>query len=401
MYNNAPLIVNLGSTFQDSDTRPRSSPPRNKIGPEPCLIERLPSTAFIQREAHFILPKAVIKQLRREPSPTVEEEWREEAEEAEENSTEQSPDDENVHPRPAHTRRRSVSSILSSISSATSKSAWSISSQSKVSKAWKDPEPYEVLRAIEKKDIMFLMEIRDRAFHLLVRKSGGATPLLHAMRIGQSHQDVAILLLGAFSRYVNQLQDEDISKPATKVLLKALRANLKLAIDFGLATQQSDLIASFLQTLIMSEGDKWVANQASSVGLALRAGREGKPVHTAAAAVRSFATKELGKAKIIAALEDYVANATADLLMIAAWSNVLDAINTDDSIPTYYFARDDRVYKAFCDRLDRHKQVIERKASRRLRWQLRVLRKVMEGRTTNYRSKVELLAEEFDEGEGV
>lgn len=142
------------------------------------------------------------------------------------------------------------------------------------------------------------------------------------MRIGKSHQDVAIILLGAFSRYVNQLQDEDMSKPGTKVLLKALRkylwvkciffwywnvppgANLKLAIDYGLQTQQSDLIASFLQTLIMSEGDNWVVNQVIGVGLALRSGPEGKPVSEAENAVRNFATKELGKAKVIATLED-------------------------------------------------------------------------------------------------
>jgi len=85
------------------------------------------------------------------------------------------------------------------------------------------------------------MEIRDRAFHvcqvynhfpaleiiisqLLLRKTGDITPLLHAMRIGQSHRDVAILLLGAFSRFVNHLGDEDIPKPQTKKILKALRA---------------------------------------------------------------------------------------------------------------------------------------------------------------------------------
>lgn len=86
------------------------------------------------------------------------------------------------------------------------------------------------------------MEVRDRAFHvwilsiipfpglflllllqLLVRKHGDATPLLHAMRIGKTHQDVAIVLLGAFSRYVNNLQDDEISLPRTKMLLKALR----------------------------------------------------------------------------------------------------------------------------------------------------------------------------------
>jgi hypothetical protein len=42
------------------------------------------------------------------------------------------------------------------------------------------------------------------------------------MRIGQSHRDVAIILLGAFSRWINHLDDDDILKPRTKVILKAL-----------------------------------------------------------------------------------------------------------------------------------------------------------------------------------
>lgn len=60
-------------------------------------------------------------------------------------------------------------------------------------------------------------------FQLLLRKSGDVTPLLHAMRIGQSHRDVSVILLGAFSRWVNHLEDDDIPKPRTKTLLKALR----------------------------------------------------------------------------------------------------------------------------------------------------------------------------------
>jgi hypothetical protein len=71
-----------------------------------------------------------------------------------------------------------------------------------------------------------------------------------------------------------------------------------------LQSSQSDLIASFLQTLIMSEGEKWVSNQVADIALALRAGAESKPVQSAEAAVRRFATKELGKAQAIAALED-------------------------------------------------------------------------------------------------
>ena len=85
----------------------------------------------------------------------------------------------------------------------------------------------------------------------------------------------------------------------------------------------------------------------------------------------------------------------------------------------YYFARDDRVYRAFVERLDRHKDAIQLKVGRRLRWQLRVLRTQLEGRNRTYRvgpiyldayprpltrkcqSKVESLARELDEGEGV
>lgn len=244
------------------------------------------------------------------------------------------------------------------------------------------------------------MEVRDRGFPLLLRKTGDATPLLHAMRIGQSHRDVAILLLGAFSRWINHLSDEDVPKPRTKVILKALRTNLKLAIDYGLAKSQSDLTASFLQTLIMSEGDKWVWAQVSTISSALNAGTAGQPVKAADSAVRRFTTKELGKAHLIATLEDYVANATGDLLMLAAWSNALINIQ-GEMIPAYYFARDNRVYKAFVERLDQHKVVIQNSLSRRLRWQLRVLRTVLEGRTTTYHRKIELLAGELDEGQGV
>lgn len=112
---------------------------------------------------------------------------------------------------------------------------------------------------------------------LLLKKTGDATPLVHAMRIGESHRDVAIVLLGTFSRWINRLEDDDMQNPQTRVLLRALSmasyrcasvlafrlvliagTNLKLAIDYGLQQSQSDLLASFLQTLIMSEGDKFV-----------------------------------------------------------------------------------------------------------------------------------------------
>ncbi|KAJ6539260.1 hypothetical protein B0H19DRAFT_961215 [Mycena capillaripes] len=386
--NHASLVHYLGNDHISD--RPI---PRRRVSSNPCLPERLPTTSFLQREAEIDAPKAILRQLRRSPTPSPP------------NSPGLETEEENPRTEdetPSHQRRPSLTSLASSTSSIRSLGSSLIQRRPNPNPhSWKEPQPYEVLRAVERKDIMYLMEIRDRAFHLLVRMSGGITPLLHAMRLGQTHRDVAVVLLGAFSRWVNHLEDDQMENPRTKMVLKALRTNLKLAIDYGLTkTQGSDLTASFLQTLIMSQGDTWVLGQAANVGLALRAGTEGHPVKTADSAVRKFATRELGKADLIATLADYIANATADLLMMGAWSMASEILELDQ-IPTYYFARDDRVYKAFIERLDEHKTAIQAKLSKRLKWQLRVLRTVLEGRTTTYRSKVELLAGELDEGEGV
>ncbi|KII94778.1 hypothetical protein PLICRDRAFT_99080 [Plicaturopsis crispa FD-325 SS-3] len=383
MFNNSALVQNVASKLDMVHINSPRPIVKRRTTSEPILLARLPSTGFLQREAERDAPKAIIRQLRRSPSPPPSPP--QDAEDAE--------DDAPLTPQIE--RRNSVSSTTSP-----SPKPPVVGKTTPSRGSWKDPQPFEVFRAIERKDVMYLMEVRDRAFELLLRKTGNATPLLHAMRIGESHRDIAILLLGAFSRWVNHLEDDAIIRPKTKVILKALRANLKLAIDYGLSKSQSDLTASFLQTLIMSEGDKWVTGQTHNISLALRAGTAGKPVKTADAAVRSFATRELGKAELIASLEDYVANATADLVMMGAWSTALDLI-PGDRIPSYYFARDDRVYKAFVDRLEEHKVAIQRSLSRRLKWQFRVLRKALEGRHTTYRRKVELLAEELDEGPGV
>ncbi|KAF7331985.1 hypothetical protein MKEN_00078800 [Mycena kentingensis (nom. inval.)] len=381
--NHSAVVAALGS-----ERNSRRPSPRRRVTSDPCLPAGLPNSSWLEREAQADAPKAILQQLRRSPTPP---------------SPPQSPTSATSEEHsPEHERRPSMNSVASSSSSIRSfGSAFRQQSSRASSTSWKEPQPYEVLRAVERKDIMYLMEIRDRAFHLLVRMSGGITPLLHAMRLGQSHREVAVILLGAFSRWVNHLEDDQMDDPKTKVILKALRTNLRLGIDYGLTkTQGSDLTASFLQTLIMSQGEAWVSGQAVNIGLALRAGTEGKPVETADAAVRKFATRELGKADLIATLADYIANATSDLLMMGAWSIVAEALGIEQ-IPTYYFARDDRVYKAFVERLDAHKSAIQLKMTKRLKWQLRVLRTALEGRTTTYRSKVELLASELDQGVGV
>lgn len=89
-----------------------------------------------------------------------------------------------------------------------------------------------------------------------------------------------------------------------------MRANLKLAINESLTTNQTELVSSYLQIIIMSEGEKWIASQTQNVALAIRAGKEAKPVATARAAVTSFATRELRsleKGAAVASVEECVA----------------------------------------------------------------------------------------------
>lgn len=70
----------------------------------------------------------------------------------------------------------------------------------------------------------------------------------------------------------------------------------------------------------MSEGDSWIHKSAHDVGLLLRDNGT-KPVAEAEAMVRRFATRELRSVPHgVAEVEEYVANATLDLVIMAAWS---------------------------------------------------------------------------------
>jgi hypothetical protein len=64
------------------------------------------------------------------------------------------------------------------------------------------PQAYELYQAIDKKDIEFIMRVRDHAFGLLLQKNAGEFPIVYASRIGERHRDVVILLIGAMSRWV-------------------------------------------------------------------------------------------------------------------------------------------------------------------------------------------------------
>jgi len=364
----------------DLEERSESAKPthgRKRICSEPCLSERLPTTNVIQREAESLAPKELTRQLLKqsiEDDLIVEAIADHEYQQLERTRKESSP--------------RSPSSVRSFVQSIISPRI------GQTSQDWANIQPYEIMKAIEEKNITFLMEVRDKAFPLLLQSSGGETPLVHAIRTG--NKDVAIILIGCFSRWVNHLEDTDIRKPQTQTYLKALRVGLKLAINEGLAKSQSDLIASFMQILVMSEGDKWVYAQVSTVSRALNAGKDGKPVQVAGACVRRFATKELGKADLIASLEDYVSNATADLLMMGAWAIALQSFK-GDPLPSYYFARDDRVYKGFVDRIGQYGAEIKHSCTRQLKWQLQVLKDGLGGRSLTFRRKIELVASQLEQ----
>ncbi|KAJ6459176.1 hypothetical protein C8R47DRAFT_1328019 [Mycena vitilis] len=241
------------------------------------------------------------------------------------------------------------------------------------------PEDHQVFRAIEDQDLSLLAEIAEHDFPLLLRPlSSGTnrTPLNHAIDCGASHRGVALLLLGMFSRYINHLSDEDFDAPATRETLRLLRVNFTLAMNRGVMQADTTVAASFLQVYIMSKGQAWLSDTVLHISIALRSTTPGEAVTLAGHAVRRYAGKTLRKDEIIAALEDYIGNATADLLMMGAW--------TFRPFPPI------RVFNAFAEKLDLYRELVYHSnfVGNRLRGQLTALRRLLEGRATTYRSKI-------------
>ena len=63
------------------------------------------------------------------------------------------------------------------------------------------PQAYELYAAIDRKDIDYIMRVRDHAFGLLLEKNAGEFPVVYAARRGEGWRDVTILLIGAMSRW--------------------------------------------------------------------------------------------------------------------------------------------------------------------------------------------------------
>ncbi|WVW81087.1 hypothetical protein I302_103078 [Kwoniella bestiolae CBS 10118] len=226
------------------------------------------------------------------------------------------------------------------------------------------PQAFELYKAIDQHDIDYIMRIRDHNFGLLLQKNGNEFPILYATRLGERWRDVVILLVGALSRYVNHLDPEDFEKKETLRTLKALRANLKLAIDHTLLHlppgHSPVLLSSYLQVLIMSEGDSFLYKAIHEISLLLRSrsglSHEGdgvKPVKEAESIIRKFCTRELRGVKGgVGDVEEYIANATLDLVIMAGWSLAVPGIAEGALLPTHTFARDLRTYTTFMEHLE-------------------------------------------------
>ncbi len=284
-------------------------------------------------------------------------------------------------------------------------------------------ETHDLLKAIDRRDVETIMAIRDANFDLLLDLGGGgsssstntknSTPLGYAMGLGKEWEGICIVIVGALSRFVNQLPDpeeEDLSghdaasgqnpahraslkrqlDPRTMTRLRKVKANLKLAIDSSLQLNQTSLLASYCQVLNMSEGDGFVHKSVYAVGHALRARIVGggssighdnvitsaDPFAVARAAVMQYVGEALrSKRDRIAAVGDYVDNACGDLILMALW----DAIRLEPAekaamtaaeqeslhpellnpLPAYFFARDERVTSHFVERQAELRRALE------------------------------------------
>lgn len=261
-------------------------------------------------------------------------------------------------------------------------------------RGWKEPEHWEVVQAIEKREVIRLSEMRDHSFHVLLRRINNTSPLEHAMRIG--HTDMAILILGMFSRWINNLDEEDFTRKKVMINLNAIRVNLRFAITRGLQHNQPNLISSYLQTIVMSHGENWLRGAISDVSRELSLGSEGKPASTAIQSIKGFFTRELAKADSIIAVDAYVANAGCDLLMLGAWALVMQKVPSAKPIPLHFFARDDRIYQEFAERRRKLRDECRSQLTKKLQWQMKVMKKTIGIRTYGIYQKLEILKEELD-----
>lgn len=160
----------------------------------------------------------------------------------------------------------------------------------------------------------------------------------------------------------------------------------------SVATDQTRLLASYIQVLFMSEGLSFIHSSVDSLQRSLRSSSGTDPVAEARESVMYFVNAGLKRSKStdggsmgkavgnrksssgysvdVASVQDLVDNAVLDLLLMALWELIKltnsdlerrqaaksdvdeDTLALTHPLPAYFFARDDRVSSAFCQRLE-------------------------------------------------
>lgn len=173
----------------------------------------------------------------------------------------------------------------------------------------------------------------------------------------------------------------------------------------------------------MSEGDSFLHKATYDLTLLLRASplRTSKPVAQAEEMVRRFCTKELrGVVGGVGEVEEYVANAALDLMIMAVWSltaGQLDLDNlpvstaffpcrsfkkrvwkADGTRQTHTFARDLRTYQVFNEALQENSAQIS-KSNPRVKRMLKAMQELGGDSKKSVRGRLRDVAQFFDEGE--
>lgn len=316
----------------------------------------------------------------------------------------------------------------------------------------KNYESHDLLKAIDNKDMETILAIRDANFDLLLDLSQGGssksastgansgtsgtlnTPLGYAISLGKDWQSTSIILVGALSKFVNTLPDDEDEyqvqpsasgattkqkkpkklqlDPRTMQRLRKIRVNLKLAIDHSIYQDANSLLASYLQVLIMSEGTPFLLNAIDTIEHCL-VSKLGDPIAQSRSQVLQFVTDSLKhRQDKIAAVKDYISNAQGDLLLMALWdavrlpkSDLADVASlpsdTEDlanPLPLYFFARDDRVTAHFVERVDKiqHFDQTHRKHTALLKLASRVAEALQHGtRRKNSNERLEIIKAQF------
>lgn len=311
-------------------------------------------------------------------------------------------------------------------------------------------ETHDLLKAIDNKDMETILAIRDANFDLLLDLSQGGssnssnsgansgsggtlnTPLGYAISLGRDWQGTSIILVGALSKFVNTLPDDEDDyqapvagahikqkkpkklqlDPRTMQRLRKIRVNLKLAIDHSVVQDQNSLLASYLQVLVMSEGSPFLLNAIETIEHCL-VSKLGDPVAQSRSQVLQFVTDSLKrKQDKIAAVKDYISNAQGDLLLMALWNSVRlpksslaeiastssDTEDLANPLPLYSFARDDRVTGQFVERMGKiqHYDQTNRQHTALLKLAARVAEALQHGtRRRNSNERLDIITAQF------